>query len=102
MPVAQTGFLVALRREEGDRGAFDHLADELRDREARATDERLGHGEEGAVGLRRAGKLVRRGERGRVAGKGSTDRGSFRPAGRCRNARAPPLARARDGAGCPR
>jgi hypothetical protein len=70
VPVAQTGFLVALRREEGDRGAFDHFADELRDREARATDERLGHGEEGAVGLRRAGKLVRRGERGAGSGEG--------------------------------
>ena len=68
VPVAQTGFLVALRREEADRGAFDHFADELRDREAGATDERLGHGEEGAVGLRGAGKLVRRGERGAGSG----------------------------------
>jgi hypothetical protein len=39
-----------------------------------------------------------------VVGKGgrATNRGSFSPAGRCRNARAAPLARARDGAGCAR
>ena len=91
VPVAQTGFLVALRREEGDRGAFDHFADELRDRKAGATDERLGHGEEARSVCTVLASWFVVVSVGRVAGKGSTDRGSFRPAGRCRNARAPLL-----------
>jgi hypothetical protein len=49
---------------------------------------------------RRTPRPVRCRSRGR--GRRATDRGSFRPAGRCRNARTPPLARARDGAGCAR
>ena len=46
-----------------------------------------------------AGRLRWRRTPFRRRSRRATDRGSFRPAGRCLNARAPPLATARDGAG---
>ena len=65
----QAAGFVALSGEGGDGGKFHEFADELGHGEAGAAHELLGHGLEGAVGLRDFGQLVRGGEGG-AGGKG--------------------------------
>jgi len=69
LALEQAAGFVALRGEVGDAGKFDEFADELGDGEAGAALERLGHGEEGGIGLRGAGELIRGGEGGAGCGR---------------------------------